>query len=109
MTTDVNIIAPLIREGITSVVLGVAGWLLLFPIKALIKSIHTRWAKAVTTLDTVQNELVLQRTNCLTTLQSQGNQQIEILEKVASTLDHIRESQVEMVGYMKGRDARERL
>jgi hypothetical protein len=44
----------------------------------------------------VSRELTLQRTNCLTTLQEQGEKQIELLEKLVV-------GQAEQTGFMKGK------
>ena len=43
----------------------------------------------------IHNELTLQRTNCLNTLQSQGERQIEVLEKIDDRI-------AEQIGYLKG-------
>ena len=49
----------------------------------------------------IYSELVTQRTNCLSTLQTQGDRQIELLGKVVDTLGEIRVGQAEMTGYCK--------
>jgi hypothetical protein len=49
----------------------------------------------------IHQELVTQRTNCLSTLQAQGVAQIELLTKVAGSLEHIALSQAEMTGFFK--------
>lgn len=43
----------------------------------------------------IHSELTTQRTNCLTTLQTQGARQLDVLE-------HINENLVEQNGYIKG-------
>lgn len=43
----------------------------------------------------IHNELTLQRTNCLSTLQSQGERQINVLEKIDDRI-------AEQTGYLKG-------
>lgn len=49
----------------------------------------------------IHAELVQQRTNCLTTLQTQGDRQIELLGEVSKTLTGMALSQAEMTGYCK--------
>jgi len=49
----------------------------------------------------IHQELVTQRTNCLQTLQTQGDRQIELLGKVSDTLTGMALSQAEMTGYCK--------
>ena len=49
----------------------------------------------------IHKELVTQRTNCLQTLQTQGDRQIELLGKVSDTLTGMALSQAEMTGYCK--------
>ena len=46
-------------------------------------------------------ELVTQRTNCLTTLQTQGDRQIELLGTMSATLTGMALSQAEMTEYCK--------
>jgi len=54
------------------------------------------------TFDNIHSELVMQRTNCLTTLQNKSDDQIKVLEKVSGTLESIHTSQAEMSGYLRG-------
>ena len=49
----------------------------------------------------IHQELVTQRTNCLTTLQNQGDRQIELLGTMSTTLTGMALSQAEMTGYCK--------
>ena len=57
--------------------------------------------KPTATLLEIHTELVHQRTNCLTTLQSQGKLQIDLLGKVVDTLSDIRTSTVELNEHLK--------
>jgi hypothetical protein len=50
---------------------------------------------------TIHQELVTQRTNCLTTLQSQGDQQVELLKKAVGSLENMALSQAEMTGFFR--------
>ena len=70
----------------------------MFPLRSALKNIKDKF----NILDEVKEELVTQRTNCLTTLQTQGPRQSEILEKVSDTLQDINMGQAEMSGYLKG-------
>lgn len=99
---DANFSLQVLHEAEIGLVLAVGGWILMFPVRTLI-------AKAKELLDTfdkrlssMQSELVQQRTNCLTTLQNQGDKQIEVLEKMSGTLEQMHLSQAEMAGYFKG-------
>ena len=69
----------------------------MYPIRAIKKE----WANLNKKIEAAQEELVQQRTNCLSTLQDQGSQQIELLGRCVSTLESIHLSQAEMSGYMK--------
>jgi hypothetical protein len=70
------------------------GGIILWPFRALKAKVEefTRQLKSV------QTELVTQRTNCLTTLQHQGEQQIELLKEVSSTLSDMHLDQRSMMG-----------
>ena len=82
---------------------GILG-LLMFPIRSVLKSARAEWRDVTEKIASVERELNVQRTNCLTTLQRQGQAQIDLLEKANSTLEAMHLSQVEMSGYLKGRD-----
>jgi hypothetical protein len=49
----------------------------------------------------IHTELVQQRTNCLTTLQTQGVQQIELLGKTVAALDGVRLDLAEQTGCLR--------
>ena len=49
----------------------------------------------------IHAELVQQRTNCLTTLQQQGESQVKLLEKAVAALDGVRIDLAEQTGYLK--------
>ncbi len=73
-------------------------WLVLFPMK----SIYKDWMKQTERLDAIKTELELQRSNCLTTLQYQGERQIASIDKAVDTLNEIRVGQAELNGVLKG-------
>lgn len=53
-------------------------------------------------LDKVQTELVTQRSNCLTTLQTQGDTQIAVLKEVSKTLQDMHLDQKTTLGMLQG-------
>ncbi len=59
------------------------------------------WQVLKTAIASTQAELELQRTNCLTTLQSQGEKQVELLGKVSNTLDGVRLDLAEQTGFLR--------
>jgi hypothetical protein len=70
--------------GALTAILGMLGKLVWGGVKQdrqLLRDIHT--------------EMTLQRTNCLTTIQTQGERQVEILEKIDTRM-------AEQTGYLKG-------
>lgn len=83
--------------------LGIAGgvWWLTYPIKRFFKKVKET-AEKIHLLDEVRNELTVQRTNCLATLQEQGDTQISVLKEISETLKDNGKVQAEMYGYMKG-------
>lgn len=52
-------------------------------------------------LDAVAAELAVQRTNCLATLQSSNQRQVELLEKTVETLQEMHLDQRELLGRIK--------
>lgn len=84
--------------------LAIAGgvWWVTYPIKKFLKKFKDTVDK-LHLLDEVRNELTVQRTNCLATLQEQGETQISVLKEIAVTLKENGKEQAEMYGYMKGR------
>jgi hypothetical protein len=55
-----------------------------------VRKTKKEWSKLTTKLDAVHMELVTQRSNCLATLQVQGDTQIELLGKTVAVLDGLR-------------------
>jgi hypothetical protein len=62
---------------------------------------RSEWTTLKKEQASIHAELVQQRTNCLTTLQSQGVQQIELLGKTVAALDGVRLDLAEQTGYLK--------
>ena len=94
--TDVVLWSIIVKVVIGLTVTGLIGGIM-WPFR----SVHKEWVSLKETTKAIQEELVQQRTNCLGTLQHQGDRQIEILGKVSDTLENIHLSQAEMTGYCK--------
>lgn len=87
----------------TSVILGqIASKLLVAGIIALcvwpFKILKHKIEEFTAQLQSVYAELTTQRTNCLSTLQAQGEIQIKTLEKVSETLQAMHLDQRELLG-----------
>lgn len=92
----------LLHEAEIAIVLSVGGWMILFPVRTLYSKVKEIVDNYKESMKEMKEELITQRTNCLTTLQTQGEEQIKVLNKVSSTLEAMHLAQVEMTGYMKG-------
>jgi len=77
-----------------SAAVGVVMAIILWPFRKARKE----WVALKEEQASIHAELVTQRTNCLSTLQRQGDTQIELLTKVAGSLENIALSQAEMTG-----------
>lgn len=66
-----------------------------------LRRVKKEWFALTTKLNDVHNELAVQRSNCLTTLQQQGTQQIELLSKTVETLGEIRLDNREMITHLR--------
>jgi hypothetical protein len=80
-----------------SILVGATMAILLWPVR----KVRKEWDNMKTEQASIHAELVQQRTNCLTTLQSQGVQQIELLGKTVAALDGVRLDLAEQTGYLK--------
>jgi hypothetical protein len=80
---QVHIIGQLWQEGIISLALAALGGILMWPIR----KIKTAYKELQDAINSTHAELVLQRSNCLTTLSNQGEKQIELLSKTVETLE----------------------
>jgi len=97
-------ILQILNKGLVAAGVSFGGWIIMFPLRTLFKTIKEKSQ----VLDDVKNELITQRTNCLSTLQEQGERQIELLGQVNDTLQDIHLGQSEMSGYLKGQGAEPR-
>lgn len=76
----------LFKEFIHEFIIGGAIAALMYPFRKLKKA----WEEATAKLDTVHKELILQRTNCLSTIQNSNQRQVELLGKAVDVLDEMR-------------------
>ena len=91
------VLMPYVYKALVGIAVTGLGTLMLWPIRKA----KAEWKGLKEQINSAQSELVQQRTNCLATLQEQGEKQIELLSKAANTLDAIHLGQVEMSGYIK--------
>ena len=62
-----------------------------------------KWEALNAKLNDVHTELSMQRNNCLTTLQTQGIKQIELLEKAVDVLDGVRLDNREVLTHLRSK------
>ena len=86
----------LIKAAAGLVITGLLG-VIMWPFRKARKE----WIELKKDQASIHAELVQQRTNCLSTLQMQGDRQIELLGEVSKTLTGMALSQAEMTGYCK--------
>jgi hypothetical protein len=93
---------PLLYAIIYKASIGIAvtgvGTLMLWPIRKA----RSEWVALKDAVIETKKELETQRTNCLATLSQQGATQIEILGKVADTLEGVRLDLKEQTGFIQG-------
>lgn len=85
-----------------SAVVGVIMTVVLWPFRKARKE----WIALKSEQALIHQELVQQRTNCLTTLQQQGVQQIELLGKTVAALDGVRLDLAEQTGFLRAMTAK---
>ena len=88
---------PYLSKALVGLIVTGLGALLMYPIKAIKKE----WAGLKAQINEAKSELVNQRTNCLTTLQTQGEKQIVALDKIADTLSLMHLDQKETLGMIR--------
>jgi hypothetical protein len=91
---------PATDQVVTKLLVTIVGGGLMWPFKIL----KNKFEEFTAQLTKVQDELITQRTNCLQTIQNQGEIQIKTMERVADTLDQIHVSQAEMSGYLRAKE-----
>lgn len=72
---------------------------LLFPLRYFVRQAKAEWNKTTTTMDLMREQLNTATTNHLHTIQENTGQTVTILREMQV-------SQAELVGYLKGRDAK---
>jgi hypothetical protein len=91
----------ILHEAEIAIVLSVGGWILMFPVRTFFKKIKDSWDGVVSKLNEVYEEMTTQRTNCLTTLQTQGADQVKALQEMSKTLSDMHLDQKELTGFLK--------
>ena len=89
---------PYIMKALVGLAIGGLGALFMWPIRKARKE----WVSLKKTTEAIQQELAQQRTNCLHTLQNQGDTQIQLLTKMSETLDGVRIDFKEHTGFIQG-------
>jgi hypothetical protein len=92
-----------VHEIVMTALMAIAGAVAMWPINQAKKA----WKNLTAQLTHLQTELEEQRTNCLETLQQQGEKQIELLGTANTILTKMHDSQLEMTGYLRGRHEKE--
>jgi hypothetical protein len=94
----VTVLWPYILKSLVGIAITGIGALMLYPVRY----VRREWKALKESMAATQAELVLQRENCLTTLQNQGDKQIELLGKMSDTLDGVRMDFKEHRAYVQG-------
>lgn len=93
----VSQLGPLVYKTVVGLVLtGLLG-VIMWPFRKARKE----WSALKVNIEATHKELVQQRTNCLTTLQEQGAEQIALLVKTVSALDGVRLDLAEQTGFLR--------
>lgn len=96
------VIEHLVNKALIGIVVAGVGALLMYPLKYPFKKAKAEWQSLKDNIDSAKTELVQQRTNCLATLQEQGEEQIKLLGKCANTLEAMHLDQKETLGLIRG-------
>ena len=88
----------LFNKALMTLAVGGLGYIIMFPVRKA----RAEWISLKETTAKIYEELSQQRTNCLTRLQSQGDEQIKLLGKMADTLDGVRVDFKEHTGFIQG-------
>jgi hypothetical protein len=90
-------LAQFMTKAAVSAAVGVIMAVVLWPFRKA----RMEWTALKKEQASIHAELVQQRTNCLTTLQAQGVQQIALLGKTVAALDGVRIDLAEQTGYLR--------
>ena len=88
----------LFNKALMTLAVGGLGYIIMFPVRKA----RAEWISLKETTAKIHEELSQQRLNCLKTLQNQGDKQIELLGKMADTLDGVRVDFKEHTGFIQG-------
>ena len=88
----------LFNKALMTLAVGGLGYIIMFPVRKA----RAEWISLKETTAKIHEELSQQRTNCLTRLQSQGDEQIKLLGKMADSLDGVRLDFSEHRAYVQG-------
>lgn len=94
----VSALWPYINKALVGLAIAGIGAAIMWPIRKARKE----WLSLKDTTQAIQNELAQQRTNCLTTLQAQGDTQISLLTKTVETLEGVRADFQAHTAYIQG-------
>ena len=94
--TAVPVLWPLLSKALWGLMVGGLGALLMWPMRKARKE----WVSLKDTTASIQAELEKQRTNHLSHIESHGEQQIVILNKMVDALDGVRLDLKEQTGYL---------
>jgi hypothetical protein len=90
----IPVIHDFVHEIVVTVIIAVGGSALMYPFR----KIKQEFAEAKEALSAVHKELVAQRTNCLSTIQTTGAEQVKLLEKAVDVLEAMHLDQRELLG-----------
>jgi uncharacterized membrane protein YgaE (UPF0421/DUF939 family) len=99
MQAEIPAVWHLVNKAIIGLVIAGIGSLLMYPLK----KIKEEWKGLKAAIASTEAELVQQRINCLSTLQTQGDRQVQLLEKVSETLSEIHLDQKETLGFLRAK------
>ena len=88
----------LFNKALMTLAVGFIGYIIMFPVRKA----RAEWISLKETTAKIYEELSQQRTNCLSTLQTQGDKQIELLGKMSETLSGVRLDFAEHRSYVQG-------
>ncbi len=97
----VSVLWPYVMKSLVGLAITGIGALMIYPVKYA----RREWKSIKEAIASTHAELVQQRENCLSTLQSQGESQITLLTKMADTLDGVRLDLAEQTGYLRASSA----
>jgi hypothetical protein len=94
----VSVLWPYAMKAVVGLVITGLGALMLYPVRYA----RREWKSIKEAVASTHAELITQRTNCLQTLQNQGDSQIKLLAKMSDTLDGVRLDFAEHRSYVQG-------